>query len=255
MCVPYHRMQKILINPDYENLRSFAENIEHTFNTGRLLQKGNRNTLRIFTENGTELVVKQFGRPNILNRIVYSFIRKPKGLRAYEYAFRVNRAGFETPAAVAYVERRCFGIIGTSYFISLRCPYGRRFYEFGDADPDSCRDIVQAFAQYAAELHEAGILHRDFSPGNILFDNIEGQYRFSIVDINRMRFGKVSVEKGCRNFARLWGQIGFFRILAEEYAEARNADAGQCFELIREARAAFWKRFSKRHRVKYRLEL
>ena len=106
-----------------------------------------------------------------------------------------------------------------------------------------------------AAMHEAGILHRDFSPGNILFEENAGGCRFSIVDINRMRFGRVSVERGCRNFARLWGQIGFFRILADEYAAARHADHEHCFDVMRKARAKFWKRFSKRHKVKYRLEL
>ena len=248
-------MLKILINPDYGYMRPFVENIGAAFSGGVLLQKGHRNTLRTFTVHDTEFVVKQFGKPNLFNRIVYSLIRKPKGLRAYEYAFRIQAAGFDTPTPVAYVEKRHMGLIGHSYFISTRCPYGRRFYEFGDADPEKCRIIVQAFARYAAAMHEVGILHRDFSPGNILFEENAGGCRFSIVDINRMRFGRVSVERGCRNFARLWGQIGFFRILADEYAAARHADPEHCFDVMRKARAKFWKRFSKRHKIKYRLEL
>ena len=99
------------------------------------------------------------------------------------------------------------------------------------------------------------MLHRDFSPGNILFDKVDGQWKFAIVDINRMSFSKVSVVRGCRNFARLWGQPDLFRIIADEYAKARNADADECFRIIRSARRKFWTRFAKRHKVKYRLEL
>lgn len=248
-------MARILVSPRYEYLRPFAEGIDAAFGGGELVQKGRRNVLRAFTAQGTEVVAKRFGRPNVLNSVAYSFFRKPKGLRAYEYAFRIQAAGFSTPDPVAYVEFRRFLIISRSYYISLRCPYRRRFYEFADADPESCRGIAEAFARYAAAMHGSGVLHRDFSPGNILFEDGEGGCRFSIVDINRMRFGRVSLGRGCRNFARLWGRLGFFRIIAEEYAAARGADPARCFRLMRRARAKFWKRFSRRHKVEFRLEL
>ena len=45
-------------------------------------------------------------------------------------------------------------------------------------------------------------MHRDYSPGNILFDKIDGEYHFMLVDINRMSFGKISIDMGCANFAR-----------------------------------------------------
>lgn len=117
--------------------------------------------------------------------------------------------GFETPVPIAYVEERKFGLIAHSYFISKQSPYRRNFYEFGNADVNYCRDVIISFARYTANLHQAGILHRDYSPGNILFDYIDGEYHFTLVDINRMTFGKISVEMGCANFARLWGQKAF----------------------------------------------
>lgn len=252
------RDMKTTVNPIYAQngeLLEFMHCIDSEFASGTLVQQGNRNTLRRFTLGGADVVVKHFGRPNPFNRLVYSFLRKPKGLRAYEYAFRVRNAGFDTPEPIAYLERRRMGLVADAYFISTECPYKRRFYEFGNARVEDCEDIVRAFARVAAAFHEAGMLHRDFSPGNILFDNVGGEWKFAFVDINRMSFATVSVEKGCRNFARLWGQLGFFRVIADEYAKMRNADAEQCFETIREARRRFWTRFAKRHKVKYRLEL
>lgn len=49
---------------------------------------------------------------------------------------------------------------------------------------------MTAFAEFTARLHEAGILHLDYSPGNILYDKIGEEYHFSLVDINRMHFGE-----------------------------------------------------------------
>mgnify|MGYP002516013491 FL=1 len=251
-------MTRVTVNPEYAGNRElcdFIAAIERNFPSGELVQQGSRNTLRRFTVGGVRIVVKHFGRPNPLNRIVYSFLRKPKGVRAYEYAFRVRNAGFDTPEAIAYIERRSCGIIADSYFVSAECTYTRRFYEFGNAVAEDFADIIRAFARRTAQFHEAGMLHRDFSPGNILFDKVDGEWKFAIVDINRMSFSPVSIERGCRNFARLWGQPDFFRIVADEYAESRNADAGECLSIILEARRKFWTHFAKRHKVKYRLEL
>lgn len=106
-------------------------------------------------------------------------------------------------------------MIKYSYFISLQSSYRRNFYEFGNADVNDCRDVVIAFARYTARLHESDIMHRDYSPGNILFDKIDGEYHFMLVDINRMSFGKISIDMGCANFARLWGQKAFLNYLPE----------------------------------------
>jgi hypothetical protein len=182
-------------------------------------------------------------------------LRAPKGLRAYHYPQRIIEAGFETPMPVAYVELRRGGLIDVSYFISLQCPYSRRFYEFGNAEltPELC-EISRAFARFTAGLHRADILHLDYSPGNVLFDRVNGEWRFSLVDTNRMYFGPVSLARGCANFARLWGQPEWFKFLAKEYALARGYDPAECEKHVMRARRRFWLRFQKRHQVLYDLK-
>lgn len=49
-----------------------------------------------------------------------------------------------------------------------------------------------------AELHEAEVYHADFSPGNVLYDRTEEGVRFSLIDINRMYFGPVSLNEDAR---------------------------------------------------------
>ncbi|MDR1003698.1 MAG: tyrosine protein kinase [Prevotellaceae bacterium] len=199
--------------------------------------------------------VKRYAVPSLFNRIVYSFFRKSKAERAFTYPNRLLQAGIETPRPIACLTNASFGLLAESYFISEQSPYRRNFYEFGNADIADCRDIVQALARFTAAMHEHGILHRDYSPGNILFDTVDGEYRFSLVDTNRMYFGKVSVEKGCANFARLWGQPAFFVELATRYAEARGADTAYCIERTLHYRKKFWKRHARKHGVQYKLEL
>ena len=67
-------------------------------------------------------------------------------------------------------------------------------------------EVTKHFARYAAQLHASGFIHKDFSAGNILFDRINERFHFSLLDTNALKWGKkISVERGCQNFARLVG--------------------------------------------------
>lgn len=244
-----------MINPKYEYLREYISKLPQSFEKeGRIIYQ-KRNLIKVLNINGLEINVKRYEVPFWINRVAYTFFRQPKGKRAFLYPEKLLARGFETPCPIAYIEQKRSGLIEHSYFVSLQSSYSRTFYEFGDADISSCKDVVVAFARYSAQLHEAGVLHQDYSPGNILFDKIDGQYHFSLVDINRMRFGPVSVKKGCANFARLWGQIAFFEVLAKEYAAARGVDEAYCRKKIFFYRKKFWTRVRKKYEVKYKLEL
>lgn len=242
----------IILNPVYESLRGYLMNIADHFESGTEIHRG-RNSIRTCQINGITLNIKRYGVPAFPNRVVYTFLRSPKGLRAFQYPQELIARGFESPEPVAYIEERRMGLISTSYFVSLQCPYTRRFYEFGNADINHCSDVITAFARFTARLHAAGIMHLDYSPGNILFDRIDGQWHFSLVDTNRMAFKPICIECGCANFARLWGQPPLFRLLAQEYAKARGGDPVRCEQWVMQARKKFWKRFSKRHIIKYDL--
>lgn len=244
-----------MINPKYEYLREYLSRLPYTFGQeGRVIYRG-RNLIKVLTVGDLEINVKRYGVPFLVNKIVYTFFRLSKGKRAFQYPETLLEKGFETPCPIAYLEQKRWGLIEHSFFVSIQSPYQRNFYEFGNAEIDSCRDVVVAFAKYSARLHEAGILHRDYSPGNILFDQVDGEYHFSLVDINRMYFGPVSLERGCANFARLWGQIPFFELLAREYATERGADPAYCRKLVLAYRKKFWQKFKLKHPIKYKLEL
>ncbi len=222
-------------------------------NEGQVIYTG-RNTIKVFDTLAGCLNVKAYRVPSFFNRIIYTFFRKSKGRRAFEYPALMKRAFIDTPAPVAYMEERRFGLIYRSWLVTYQSALSHTMYELGDRDMSDAddRDLVMAFARFTAKMHESGVLHRDYSPGNILFDrDSDGKWSFSLVDVNRMSFGQVSVERGCRNMARLWGQPAMFRILASEYAMARNADPEKCLKELSRAREKFWRRFSRRHTVKY----
>lgn len=250
---------KVLIHPAYEPLRDFLLTLPRRMDSeGTYIYGGRRNLIKSFeAPDGTVLNVKRYHAPRGVNRLVYSLgLRQPKGLRAWTYPSILRERGVETPQAVAYIEYRHHGLLGLSYFVSLQCPYRHRLYEVVDADPTLYVPLAQALAHFAAHMHDEGVYHCDFSPGNILWDrDDDGTFRFSIVDINRMRFGTVGARMGCESFRRLWGTKAFFVALAREYARQRGFSPDDCERMVMDSRRKFWTRYAKHHDISFPLEL
>lgn len=239
---------KVILHPDAdEPLRHFVRSLPEAFEQGGRVIYRQRNEIRVFDlPDGRRFNVKRYHVPPLFQRIVYTLFRAPKARRAYDYALRLRAAGIETPSPVACLIERSGGLLCRSYFVSEQVDYDRNFYEFGRGGINGREDILRAFARFTARVHKAGFLHADYSPGNILFRATAGGADFCLVDINRMRFGPVSVRRGCANFARLWGGERMFRLLAETYAEARGADTAQCTAWTLSARRRFWHRFARK---------
>lgn len=242
------------ISPKYSHLRDFIESLPSRFDSeGTIIYKA-RNLIKVIdAPDGMRLNVKRYHAPRFINALVYSWgIRKPKGERAFSYPTLLLNAGIETPEPVAYIEHRTMGILRESYFVSLQCPYPNRFYKLADAPEELYVPLAEAFARFTARIHEANMLHRDYSPGNILWQlDDDGTYHFSIVDINRMYFGSVPLKMGCRNFARLWGSRGFFETIAKAYAKARGMNERECVDETLKARLKFWRRYGRHHNVEF----
>jgi Ser/Thr protein kinase RdoA (MazF antagonist) len=93
--------------------------------------------------------------------------------------------------------------------------------------------IFAAFGRFTAQLHERGILHADYSMGNILFEPTSEGARFQLVDLNRMRFGlRIDCHKGCRNFERIDTDSHALATIARAYAQARGYNEDECVELV-----------------------
>ena len=164
---------KIVIHPKYEFLRTWLEELPATFEQQGEVIYEERNQIRRMPADGMQVVVKRFHTPNIINRIAYTLLRKPKARRAYENALELKKRGICTPEPIGYLlcEK---GLLKESYLVTLQSDLTHTFYDFRDGKIAGKEDLIEAFAQYAASLHNHGVLHKDFSPGNILYGQKEG---------------------------------------------------------------------------------
>lgn len=234
--------QQIVIAPTYASWHEWIAQLPVAFDQQGTVIYDARNQIRLIAApDGREVCVKRFHAPRLLNRWIYSFLRLPKAVRAYNNAVELNKLGVHTPEAIAYILITRRGLLEESFLVTKRSMLTRNMYEFRHHPVEGYESVIQALARFTSHMHEQGILHKDYSPGNILFDVMkDGSVSFDIVDINRVRFSRpVSCEEGCHNFCRLWGKEDFFILLASEYAKARGFDERECVRLT----LKYWRRF------------
>lgn len=237
------RAMKITINPKYNSLESFVKKIPSVFDTeGTLIYKA-RNEIKVFETAGLAVNVKSYKIPIFINRIAYTFFRLSKTRRSYEYALKLLSLGVNTPYPIAYIEEKKCALLRRSYYICEHTPLdgNMRDVAIPGVPFESVRDLSIAFGKYTAFLHKKGVLHIDYSPGNILYKKRnDGTFDFSIIDINRMKFCKVDYHKGCKNFCRMWADDEFFIVVAQAYAEEMGYNPAQCTKDILKYREKEW---------------
>lgn len=249
--------RKIITTPDYNHLKEYIEAIPRDFDhLGTLIHDG-RNQIRVAKAGGHTINIKKYGRPRYINRYIYSlYLRKPKGYRAYIYPSILKERGIDSPASIAYIEDRKNGIITDSYYISIQGQSNTNLYDIGHDKEGRMDETAIALAQFTAQVHEAEIMHLDYSPGNILcLKKEDGTHHFSLIDTNRMYFGKVGIKKGCSNFARIWATRRTIIKMARAYAKARGFNPEECERLVLKYRKRFWKKFMLKHTPGYEVEL
>jgi hypothetical protein len=192
---------EIVLNTKYQHLRSYVEQIPTTFERiGHIIQN-NRNDVRLDTVENHKLVVKSFKGMYFTNKLAYSLFRKSKAIRSYETSVYLVTKGFLAPEPIASIDCYENGFLTTSYFISLYYEHTSFNEMLGRAS--NKEQLLSSFVNFTYELHRAGIYHKDYSNGNILCNDRDGKLSFCLVDLNRVRFGRVEFERAITNFSTL----------------------------------------------------
>lgn len=208
---------KYKLHSGFESFEPFIKNIQTHFSENKQTIHKARNELKILNVLDKNVVVKSFKVPHLLNKFIYTFFKNSKAQKSYEYSLKI---GAFTPMPIAYIEFRKFGLIAESYFLSEQFDYDFTIREpLLDINFPNKNEIFKAFAQFTFDLHENGIYHLDYSPGNILIKKENDKFIFKIVDINRMKFLNMDLEKRAKNFSKLWAKDEDLEFIAKEYAK------------------------------------
>jgi len=214
---------KYEVAPEFSELESWVGLLPSNFSSfGDTIYKL-RNEIKVFSVGNLKLNVKSFKVPNLINRVVYLYFRGSKSARSYRYARKFISLGISTPSPVGHVECSENGLLTNSYYISLHQDYNYTLREALDFSDEQRKEILRQWIRFTYEkLHKNGIFHLDYSPGNTLITENNGDYQFSIVDLNRLTFGEINFEKGLSNFYRLGVDQSIFEFVGAEYGKLRG---------------------------------
>ncbi len=194
---------------------SFLVNIRNYFNKSEQSIHKARNEIKIIDYNSIQYVIKSFKIPHFINKIVYTFFRDSKAKKSYDNSIKIIDF---VPKPIGYIEFKKFGLLYDSYFISENFNYDFTIREllFDDSFEDK-EIILKEFATFTNRLHEQGIYHLDYSPGNILIKKENDKYIIKIVDVNRIKFISFDNDTRAKNFARIWLNNDDLSYIVKEY--------------------------------------
>ena len=243
------------INSKFQNEEKQLVTIINNYDqAGEDFGNQDRNSLKLFNLNGMTVNVKSFKVPNLVNQIAYKFFRKSKAQRSFEYANKLATLGIGTPEPIAFFEFKSGLIFRKSYYISEHLHYDLTYRELTtDFNYPNHETILRAFTRFTFKLHENGINFLDHSPGNTLIQINNGDYKFYLVDLNRMRFENMTFEERIKNFAKLTIHKSMVEIMSDEYAKLINRDYNKVYELMWSETEAFQNRFHNKRRIKNKI--
>ena len=206
---------KSVINPEYSHLADdFKKVIEGDY-TPLKVYCDKRNRVELIEVGGRKFVVKRYRHLPPALGLIYTFFRKTKARKAYEHALLLLDKGISTPKPAAYYERKRFGIFSDGWFISeyMDLPTLLESFYHGGFTPEEHHAAAIQLSEFTAKLHSAGIQPLDYNTSNIMYRKEGNEFQFALIDINRMRFGRVP---GLKDSMRAFFQIG---IIPSDYID------------------------------------
>ena len=245
-------MKKAVIQDEFVKYKANIDGFINDFETkGIPFGNQDRNSLKLFQLNDLTLNIKSFRIPNIINQIAYRFFRKSKAQRSFEYANKLLELKIGTPQPIAYYEFKSLFLFKKSYYISeqLECDLTYRELTTELNYPDH-ENILRAFTRFTFEMHEKNIQFLDHSPGNTLIKKVGNDYKFYLVDLNRMEFKSMDFETKIKNFSRLTTHKSMVEVMSDEYAKCSGEDYTKIFDLMWKETEVFQEKYYRKKRLK-----
>ena len=112
---------KVHIHPHYAAYESYIRAIPSEEYEREEVYCNRRNTVERVRFGDKDFVIKKYKRPALINCLIYTWFRKSKAQRAFEYAELFLQRGIETAPPVAYIEIKKNGFF-THRILYFRIP-------------------------------------------------------------------------------------------------------------------------------------
>jgi tRNA A-37 threonylcarbamoyl transferase component Bud32 len=241
---------KMMYQKDFSTSETFLLDILQWFPENQNAIHNDRNILKVVDLGGRLTVVKSFKTPHLPSRWIYTFFRSSKAKRSFENSLTLKEKGFNVPEPVAFLEFFNHGLLKESFYISEKVTFDCTLHEVVRGQKYSWVEILPLVVEQAYRMHQCGIVHLDFSYGNVLVRELNNGFGFSLVDLNRLYKGEVSLQRGLKSLVRLIESQESLYLIAEKYAQCSQEDP----DVLRSILSEHYERHLRQKRVKSRLK-
>ena len=111
--------------------------------------------------------------------------------------------------------------------------------------------IFDQFVQFTVRLHEQGVCHKDYNLSNVLYKRQpNGNVDFMLIDINRMRFGRMSRRACMANMRRFCEDARITYEFSVRYAALRGWNTNRCLAAVAFFRVLFDRKTERKRQLK-----
>ena len=241
---------KMVVHEHYAFLEDFMRELPFRFESDGVVLYRGRNCVKTFWVEGVRVVVKQFRRPNPFNRCIYAWFRKSKAERAYENALKLQQLGIHTPDPAGYVEIFKHGVLFSCYLVTSFTDY-EPLKQITVESQEERKLVFEDFVHFVVRLHEKGVCHNDLNLSNVLYkQHVNGSADFMLIDVNRMKFGRMNRRACLANVKRLCEDPRLTYELSVRYAALRGWSVDQCLAGMAFFRALFSGKMERKRQLK-----
>ena len=216
---------KTVIHPDYSGQAAALQSVTRGNYTPLKTFCDNRNRVELVDVGGKPMVVKWYKKTNLLTGLIYTLFRKSKARRAYEHALELLKRGISTPRPIAYFEQKSRGLFRVGCFFSeyVDLPAVSELFYTDKLSKEEHDLMADNLSRFTLSLHLKGIVPLDYNTGNLLVDKVGDRYRFTLIDINRMKIGRVpKIKEAMTSFFQLGTYPHDYLGLLEPYVWERG---------------------------------
>ena len=229
--------------PSFRYLAPDLKVLEEQFTANENLLYAKRNVIKKMQLGSQAVVVKSFKPPGLIRALIYANVQKSKALRSYENALKLQQLGILTPEPIAVIEYTRGYRLTESYYITRHYPHEYTMeavlkkaaasdQSMECSEQSQSMAIVEAFVQFTFNMHQANVLHCDHNPNNTLIGEKDGAFEFAIIDLNRMRFKKLSLVQRLNEFVRLSDDPFVLSKISTTYAQCLGLPANGCHDIL-----------------------
>ena len=249
----------IKLNSEYLSKKDAVLELVSSFeNEGTMIMKGSRNTIKSNFLDDEKVTIKFFATPGLFKSIIYSFFKDSKAKRSFDYANYLIKNDVQTPKPIAFIEEKnSFGLLKNSYYLCSHIDYDFTIRELIHNPIFPERTIIlEQFATFTFKMHEAKINFLDHSPGNTLIVKKDSaNYDFYLIDLNRMKFEKLSIENRMDNFKKMWLSKTMVKVIAKKYAQLSSQSDEKLHQILLQKTKEFKGKITKKKYLKRKFKI